>query len=53
MVNAYLISFGFQKSLFEVTLYVKKNNTDILIKSLYVDDLLVTGNNAHQVEEFK
>jgi hypothetical protein len=39
--------------LFEATLYVKKNNSDILIISLYINDLIVTGNNAHQVEEFK
>jgi hypothetical protein len=47
------MSFGFQKSLFEATLYVKKTNNDILIISLYVDELLVTGSNAQQVEEFK
>jgi hypothetical protein len=47
------MSFGFQKSLFEETLYVKKTNNDILIISLYVDDLIVTGSNAQQVKEFK
>jgi hypothetical protein len=36
----------------EATLYVKKTNNDILIISLYVDDLLVTGSNTQQVEEF-
>ena len=37
----------------EVTLYVKKINNDVLLISLYVDDLLVTGSNTQQVEEFK
>jgi hypothetical protein len=48
-----LISSGFQKSLFEATLYVKKINNDVLVISLYVDDLIVTGSNIQQVEEFK
>jgi hypothetical protein len=39
--------------LFEATLYIKKTNNDNLIISLYVDDLLVTGSNAQQVENFK
>jgi len=52
-IDDYLMSFGFQKSLSEVTLYVKKINNDILIISLYIDDPLVTGSNAQQVEEFK
>jgi len=37
----------------EVTLNVKKTNNDILMISLYVDDLLVIGSNAQQVKEFK
>jgi hypothetical protein len=45
-----MISFGFQKSLSEATLYVKKTNNDILMISLYVNDLLVTGSKSKQVE---
>ena len=52
-IDNYMISFGFWKSLSEVTLNVKKTNSDILMISLYVDDLLVTGSNAQQVKEFK
>jgi hypothetical protein len=52
-IDDYLISSSFQKSLSKVTLYVKKINNDVLIISLYVDDLLVTGSNTQQVEEFK
>jgi hypothetical protein len=43
---------AFSKALFEATLYIKKTNNDNLIISLYVDDLLVTGSNTQQVEEF-
>ena len=48
-----MLSIGFTKSLSESTLYVKCLNSKILIVSLYVDDLLVTGSNIAFVEEFK
>jgi hypothetical protein len=48
-----LTGSGFQKILSEATLYVKRINDDVLIISLYVDDLLVTGSNTEQVEKFK
>ncbi|XP_058002241.1 uncharacterized mitochondrial protein AtMg00810-like [Hevea brasiliensis] len=41
------------KSLSESTLYVKRANKNIVIVSLYVDDLLVTGSNATLIEQFK
>lgn len=52
-IDEHLLSLGFVRSMSEVTLYVKHKGTDLLIVSLYVDDLLVTGNNACLVEEFK
>ncbi|KAH9793969.1 Integrase catalytic domain-containing protein [Citrus sinensis] len=52
-IDEYLRNLGFVKSLSESTLYVKHNGADILIISLYVDDLLVTGNKKCVVEEFK
>lgn len=52
-IDEYLLSVGFIKSLSESTLYVKCLNSEILIVSLYVDDLLVTGSNIVFVEEFK
>jgi hypothetical protein len=52
-IDDYLTGFGFQKSLSELTLYVKKIDDDVLIVSLYVDDLLVTGSNLQQIERFK
>ena len=52
-IDDYLTGFGFQKSLSESTLYVKKIDDNVLIVSLYVDDLLVTGSNLQQIERFK
>ncbi|KAL4385198.1 hypothetical protein GQ457_15G013980 [Hibiscus cannabinus] len=45
---------GFQKSINEDTLYLKKDkNACLLVISLYVDDLLVMGSNGKVVSEFK
>jgi hypothetical protein len=52
-INDHLLSIGFVKSLSESTLYVKHKGKNSLIISLYVDDLLVTGNDTRLVEEFK
>ena len=52
-INYHLLSIGFAKSLSESTLYVKYKGNNFLIVSLYVDDLLVTGDDARLVEEFK
>lgn len=52
-IDEHLLNLGFVKSLSETTLYVKRNSTDILIVSLYVDDLLVTGNNTDLIQNFK
>jgi len=52
-INDHLMSIGFVKSLSESTLYVKHTGNNILIVSLYVDDLLVTGDDTRLVEQFK
>nr|CAH66391.1 OSIGBa0134J07.9 [Oryza sativa] len=44
---------GFAKSISEPTLYVNKTGTDILIVSLYVDDLIYTGNSDKMMQDFK
>ena len=48
-----MISLGFLKSLSEATLYVRSEGINIIIISVYVDDLLVTGNNQELINEFK
>lgn len=52
-IDEHLLSLGFTKSLSEATLYVKQKGSYVLIVSLYVDDLLVTGDNVQMIEEFK
>ena len=52
-IDEHLLKLCFVKSLSEATLYVKLKHNDVLIVSLYVDDLLVTGSNELLVEEFK
>ncbi|KAG8480142.1 hypothetical protein CXB51_024952 [Gossypium anomalum] len=53
-VDAYLSNLGFEKSLSEPTLYVKKSKDEtLLIVSIYVDDLLVAGSKDVLVNEFK
>ena len=52
-IDAHLISLGFEKCLSEFTLYVKKTDVGIVIVSLYVDDLLMTGRSKELIEEFK
>ena len=48
-----MISLGFHKSLSEATLYVTSEGINIIIIFVYVDDLLVTGNNQELTNEFK
>ena len=52
-IDSHLTDLGFTKSLSEFTLYIKKVDTDVIIVSLYVDDLLVTGSNEKLIEKFK
>ena len=52
-IDAHLISLGFEKSLSESTLYVKKRDVGIVIVSLYVDDLLMTRSSKELIEELK
>ena len=48
-----MLSLGFKKSLSESTLYIKCSGDNILIISLYVDDLFVTGSKVCLIEDFK
>jgi hypothetical protein len=52
-IDDHLHKLGFVKSLSEATLYVKGADANLIIVSVYVDDLLVTGSNKTQIEEFK
>lgn len=53
-IDSYLCSKNFRRSENDATLYVKRfSNDDVLVVSLYVDDLLVTGNNMEELMNFK
>ena len=52
-IEAYFAKEKFERCSSEHTLFTKKNESNILIVSLYVDDLIFTGNNRSMCDEFK
>ena len=52
-IDEHLKAFEFSKSLYVSTLFVKRIGVDILIVSLYVDDLFMVGNKVCLVQQFK
>lgn len=53
-IDKYFTTSGFKRSPSEPTLYTKnQGNSDTLIVSLYVDDLIYTGNNKKMIRDFK
>ncbi|KAJ6855707.1 Integrase catalytic domain-containing protein [Populus alba x Populus x berolinensis] len=53
-IEAYFMKEGFEKCDYEHTLFTKTGKEgNILIISLYVDDLIYTGNDASMISEFK
>ncbi|KAL0300303.1 UNVERIFIED_CONTAM: Retrovirus-related Pol polyprotein from transposon RE2 [Sesamum angustifolium] len=52
-IDKYFMDRGFQRSLSEPTLYIKSQGNDKLIVSLYVDDLIYTGNNEKMIQYIK
>ncbi|KAM1794490.1 hypothetical protein ACFX11_034959 [Malus domestica] len=53
-IDSYFSKSGFNKSPSEATLYTKTSeNSEMLIVSIYVDDVVFTGNCEEMIEEFK
>ena len=52
-IDKYLQERNFIKCPYEHVLYIKRQNGDILIVCLYVDDLIFTGSNPSMFGEFK
>jgi transposase InsO family protein len=52
-IDKSLINMGYLRCISEHGVYVKSGGGDVVILCLYVDDLLVTGNNEAKVTEFK
>ncbi|WJZ88530.1 hypothetical protein VitviT2T_007819 [Vitis vinifera] len=53
IMDKHLTKLGFVRSQSEATLYVKTDDVQLLIVSLYVDDMLVTGNQPRLIQSFK
>ncbi|KAH9715909.1 hypothetical protein KPL71_021251 [Citrus sinensis] len=52
-IDTHLVNLGFEKSLSESTLYIKKAGNEIVVVSLYIDDLLVTRSSKKLIDMFK
>lgn len=52
-IDRYFLREGFNRSSNELTLYMKALKTDILIISLYVDDIIITGSSVQNLTTFK
>lgn len=52
-IESYFKKEGFEKSSYDQTLFLKKSQNNLLVVSLYVDDLIFTGNNERMCVEFK
>lgn len=52
-IEGYFIKEGFARCSYEPTLFVKTEGGKILVVSLYVDDLIYTGNDVGMCEKFK
>lgn len=52
-IESYFKREGFEKSNYDHTLFLKKIEGKILVVSLYVDDLILTGNDLEMCVEFK
>ncbi|GJT95672.1 retrovirus-related pol polyprotein from transposon TNT 1-94 [Tanacetum coccineum] len=48
-----LVSFGYQQSKADYSLFTKKNAEGFTIVLVYVDDLMITGNDAEQIANLK
>ena len=52
-IDSFFSQFGFTKCSYEHRLYVKLVKNYILIIYLYVDDLMLIGDNERQIENFR
>ncbi|KAA3467808.1 Retrovirus-related Pol polyprotein from transposon TNT 1-94 [Gossypium australe] len=52
-IERYFLSHGFEKCEYEPTLFTKMDKKSIMIASLYVDDLIYTGNNGELMMKLK
>lgn len=48
-----LLSFGFERSPLEHVVYKRRNQNSVLLVGVFVDDLIITGSHAEDIEKFK
>ncbi|CAA7059938.1 unnamed protein product [Microthlaspi erraticum] len=51
--SSYLLEFGFICSIKDPSLFVYSRNKDVIMLLLYVDDMIITGNNSEAMAKFK
>ena len=47
-----LIQWGFENSKSDLSLFLKRNKRSIILILIYVDDILITGSNCDELENF-
>lgn len=52
-IDEHLCSLGFNKSVNKQTLYIKHLEKEVIVISLYVDDLLITGSSQELIDQVK
>jgi hypothetical protein len=52
-LNGVLKEYGFQRCKLEPAVYTKRTHEGSLLVGVYVDDLIVTGNNLEKIFQFK
>jgi hypothetical protein len=52
-IGRYLVTSGSQTSNVDFSLYVKNTNCGIVVIVIYVDDLIITGDNDANIFDFK
>lgn len=52
-IDTFFLSQGFKRSMNDPTLYIRASNEGKGIISLYVDDILITGDNVDQIQKYK
>lgn len=52
-IDDFFIQNGFQRSPNEPTLYIKQDMTNVMLVSLYVDDMIYTGSLMQLIDDFK
>ena len=52
-IAKYLVSIGFSRAHADHSLYVRESDTGIVVITIYVDDLIIVGDNAMEIDHVK